>query len=100
SEEEAGRFEVPFAHVKELVKPVRQRSRRAAHKRYWWRHHDTRPALRSAVQPLKRYIATPMTSKHRFFAWLDPYILPSNAVVAIAREDDYTFGVLHSRIHE
>jgi len=100
SEEEAGRYEVPFAHVKELVKPERESTRRAAHKRYWWRHHDTRPALRRAVQPLKRYIATPMTSKHRFFSWLDPHTLPSNAVVAIAWEDDYAFGVLHSKIHE
>jgi type II restriction/modification system DNA methylase subunit YeeA len=26
--------------------------------------------------------------------------LPDSAVVAIARDDDYTFGVLHSRLHE
>ena len=29
-----------------------------------------------------------------------PETLPDSAVVAIARDDDYTFGVLHSRFHE
>ena len=43
---------------------------------------------------------TPRVSKHRTFVWLEPEILPESTVVAIAAEDDYTFGVLHSRIHE
>lgn len=98
--EEAQLYDVPFEHVKRHVKPERDKARRAAHRHYWWRHHDTRPALRRGIRSLSRYIATPMTSKHRFFVWLDPGTLPSNAVIAIAREDDYTFGVLSSRIHE
>ena len=31
---------------------------------------------------------------------MTPDVLPSNAAVAIAAEDDHTFGVLHARIHE
>ena len=31
---------------------------------------------------------------------MPPETLPDSAVVAIARDDDYTFGVLHSRFHE
>jgi hypothetical protein len=27
-------------------------------------------------------------------------VLPDSATIAIARDDDYTFGVLHSRVHE
>jgi hypothetical protein len=27
-------------------------------------------------------------------------LLPDSQIVAIARDDDYTFGVLHSRVHE
>jgi hypothetical protein len=99
-ESEASRFAVPFAHVVARVKPVRDRARRNAHRVRWWRHHDTRPALRAAIGPLERYILTPFTSKHRVFVWMSPDILPSNAAVAIAAEDDYTFGVLHSHIHE
>ncbi|MGH9598412.1 MAG: type IIL restriction-modification enzyme MmeI, partial [Terracidiphilus sp.] len=42
----------------------------------------------------------PGVSKHRLFAWLSADILPDHAVFAIARSDDYFFGVLHSRPHE
>lgn len=41
-----------------------------------------------------------MTAKHRLFVWLDLAVVPHNALVVFARDDDYTFGVLHSRIHE
>jgi hypothetical protein len=43
---------------------------------------------------------TPRVSKHRIFIWVDPRTMPDSAVVAISRDDDYTFGVLHSRVHE
>jgi hypothetical protein len=32
--------------------------------------------------------------------WLNSVILPDSKVIAIAFDDDYRFGVLHSRIHE
>ena len=32
--------------------------------------------------------------------WIDKDTLPDSATIAIARDDDYTFGVLHSRFHE
>ena len=41
-----------------------------------------------------------MVSKYRFFVWLDKIQLPENLVVVIARVDDTTFGILHSRFHE
>ena len=56
--------------------------------------------MREAVRPLTRFIVTPRVSKHRVFVWVIPETLPDSAVVAIARDDDYTFGVLHSRFHE
>ena len=43
---------------------------------------------------------TPRVSKYRVFAWVDASVIPDSAVVAIARSDDYFFGVLHSHIHE
>ncbi len=56
--------------------------------------------MRTALADLPRYIATPAVSKHRTFVWLPKEILPDHAVFAIARSDDYFFGVLHSRLHE
>ena len=34
------------------------------------------------------------------FVWLDRSVNPDSATVAIARDDDTTFGILHSRFHE
>ena len=39
-------------------------------------------------------------AKHRLFVWLDARILPDSQVIVIARDDDVTFGILHSRFHE
>ncbi len=56
--------------------------------------------MRSALHDLSRYIATPNLTKHRLFVWLSLEVLPDHQLIAIARDDDYTFGVLHSRVHE
>lgn len=56
--------------------------------------------MRAALAGLERFIATPNLTKHRLFAWLPTSTLPDHQLIAIARDDDYTFGVLHSRVHE
>ena len=100
SEYEAAQFEIPFEYVRQHVKPFRDRVRNGLERRRWWVHGRTAPDLRKAVANLERYIATPRVSKHRVFVFLSAEILPDGNIVAIARDDDYTFGVLHSRFHE
>ncbi len=100
SEADAALYEAPFAHVVEHVKPVRLGMRRERHRRYWWRHGETRPGMWRALHGLPRYIATPRVAKHRVFVLLDARVCPDSATVAIARDDDVTFGILHSRFHE
>lgn len=56
--------------------------------------------MRQALANLPRYIATIAHSKHRFFVWLDKAVCPDQALIVIARTDDATFGILHSRFHE
>jgi hypothetical protein len=56
--------------------------------------------MREALEGLPRYIGTSRVSKHRIFSWIEPDILPESATVAFARDDDYFFGVLHSKLHE
>ena len=96
--EEAALYESPFEFVSEHVKPVRMGSRSTIDQ--WWVHERPRPEMRSALRSLDRFIVTPRVSKHRLFIWVPQQTLPDSAVIAVAREDDYTFGVLHSRIHE
>jgi type II restriction/modification system DNA methylase subunit YeeA len=56
--------------------------------------------MRNAIKPFPRYIATVLVSKHRIFTFLSQSDLPDGALCAIARDDDYFFGVLHSKVHE
>ena len=98
--EQAELYEAPFEYVKEKVFPVRATNRDRQRRTFWWRLGRSGDDLRETVKPLSRFIVTPRVSKHRLFTWVNPKTLPDSATVAIARDDDYTFGVLHSRFHE
>jgi hypothetical protein len=97
---EAALFEAPFEYVRVHVEPTRRHNPRRAYRERWWLHAEARPGMRAAIRDLSRYIATPPLSKHRLFVWLDASILPDHQLVVFARDDDYTFGVLQSRVHE
>ena len=96
----AALYEAPFAHVVEHVKPVRNRNRRDDLQRNWWRHDRSGQTLFQRLGAVSRYIATPRVAKHRLFVWFDARICPDSALIAIARDDDTIFGILHSRFHE
>jgi hypothetical protein len=99
-ETEASFYEMPFEYVKAKVRPHRIQVRRTNHARLWWIHAESRPGMRNALGGKLRYIATPRVAKHRLFVWLDVSVLPDCQLFAFARDDDYFFGVLHSRLHE
>ncbi len=98
--EAAARYEAPFGHVKEAVYPLRVNHREARQTRYWWLFARPCPDMRKALAGLPRLLATPRVSKFRVFQWLKPEVVCDSAVVAFARDDDYFFGVLQSRLHE
>ena len=99
-EADAALYESPFGHVKEHVWPMRQRNRREAYRVNWWRHVEPRQGMWRALGGIARCIATPGVAKHRLFAWLDTRICPDHRLILISRDDDTTFGILHSRFHE
>ncbi len=98
SMEEAALYEAPFEYVNTHVRPSREKSRSKISN--WWIHERPRPEMRQALQGRDRYIATPTTAKYRLFAWLSKEVSPDHSLIVVARDDDYTFGVLHSRFHE
>ncbi len=100
SENEAALYEAPFEYAVKYIKPLRVGKREDRANQRWWLMQRTRPELRSAVALLSRFIATPRVAKYRLFIWLSSIVLPDSRVCAIARSDDATFGILHSRIHE
>ncbi|MEO8124092.1 MAG: DNA methyltransferase [Burkholderiales bacterium] len=98
-EGEAALYERPFEYVLQAVKPLRAKNHRASRARYWWRHGETPPGLRRALDKLDRFIVTSETAKHRCFVWLPVSVAPEHKLVAIPRADDVTFGLVSSRIH-
>jgi type II restriction/modification system DNA methylase subunit YeeA len=100
SQEAAALFELPFAHVRLVVKPARDQVNNEQEKRKWWLHARGLQDMRFALAKCSRYLITPRVSKYRLFAWMHPSTLPDSATVAFARSDDEAFGVLQSRIHE
>ena len=98
AESEAALYEAPFEYARAKVRPTREVSRTT--ERDWWIHERPGHSMRTALAGLSRYVATPETAKHRLFDWLPAGTLADHALVVFARDDDYTFGVLHSRVHE
>ncbi len=98
--EEAKRYHLPFQHVQEIVKPVRANNRMASRREKWWIHIVPGPKMRKAISAIPRFIATPATAKYRLFVWLQWPSLPDHALFVFPRDDDYFFGVLHSKLHE
>lgn len=104
TEGQAAEYEKPFEHLRSQIE--REHEQAAANgevmrpRARWWLHRRPGSEMREAVAGLKRYIGTIKTGKHRPFVWLDHSVLPDNALYIFARDDDYFFGVLHSRAHE
>ena len=97
---DAALYEEPFRWVKEHVWTTWDKQREAGRRAQWWLHHRPRPNMWAELDGLNRYIVTPRVAKHRLFVWLDTSVCPDSATIAIARDDDATFGILHSRFHE
>ena len=95
SQDKAARYVKPFEILKERFS---QRGPRA--RSNWWHFASTRQNMRASLDGLKRYVATPLHSKHRIFVWVEPPAIANHSVGVFARDDDYFIGVLQSRVHE
>ncbi|MDE2951271.1 MAG: N-6 DNA methylase [Chloroflexota bacterium] len=67
----------------------------------WWLHHSRRVGLREAIdnKALGRYIITARTNLYQVFDFVCPEIVIADGIQAFPFSDDYTFGILQSRLH-
>lgn len=93
-------FELPYEHVRKNVKLKRDSNKRDAYRLNWWRHVESRQGMWAALGEMTRYFVTPRVAKHRLFVCLSITVCPDSQTIVIARDDDTTFGILHSRFHE
>lgn len=104
----ASLFEAPFDYAVRTIKPARvkaasghassETARRMVQD--WWRFWRDRPELRNKLSIIPSCIATTEVAKHRLFVRLPTSILPDKQLIIIARDDNVTFGILHSHFHE
>jgi type II restriction/modification system DNA methylase subunit YeeA len=104
SPQDASLFELPYHFLEtayeEYAESSKLKKRKIIVRPDWWVHRRSGAALRKAIKSLDRFIVTPRVGKHRVFIWLEKGSVPDSATFAIARDDDTSFGILHSTFHE
>jgi len=88
-----------YQWLHDRVKPERAQNSRASYREKWWVFAEPRSEFRIASASLSRFIATPMTAKHRLFAWISAGTVPDQGIVPICCDDSMILGVLSSEVH-
>jgi hypothetical protein len=92
-------YEAPFAHVEANVLPHRAKNNDKHRKTFWWQHGRPASRAKAAIGNAEWMIATPLTSKHRWFVRVPSKYFPDNSVVVIMRDNYTIFGILSSAYH-
>ncbi|WP_339732337.1 type IIL restriction-modification enzyme MmeI [uncultured Pseudomonas sp.] len=93
------RYPTAYQRLLEYVKPERDANKDKGFRESWWLFGRPRPALRTMINGLNRYIATGETAKHRFFQFLDSSVLPDHKIIAFGLADAWLLGILSGRLH-
>lgn len=88
SEAEAALYELPSQHLRQSL------SDRSA---TWWRNPHANPSTRALLARRERYLATTCGAAPAF-QWVSSEQLPEATLLVVARDDDFTHGVLRSRV--
>ena len=72
---------------------------REDHLQTWWRYWRRREDLLTRIAGLKRYVACSRISLRPIFEFISTDIRPNDALMAFAFDDDYSFGVIQSKLH-
>jgi hypothetical protein len=80
--QEAALYEAPFDHLQR-------------HAPDWKNPHAQLP-LRRAVARISRYLAMPVAADTVDWLWIEEELIPDASLVVVARDDDFTHGILAS----
>jgi len=82
--QEAALYEQPFAWLRERAPGGT------------WLNPHARPALRRALARVSRFLALPAEATAPDWRWIEDDLLPDVTLLVVARDDDFTHGVLQS----
>ena len=85
--EDAITYKSPFKHIKDTVKPERDKNRRDVRRLNWWKYGEIAPKMRKEISQNTTYLPAKTD-------WL-----PNNSTTIIASADFYVLGVLTSKVH-
>lgn len=97
--EEASEYELPFKHIKNHVKPERDKNRRDSRRLNWWKFGENAPKMRKALAALPYCFAVPRVSKWSIFIPFPSNWLAGDKSVVVASDDFYVLGILTSSTH-
>jgi hypothetical protein len=83
-----------FQYLHDRVLPERIHNPRKAYRDRWWVFAEPRPAMRNAIEGLRRFIGTAYTSKHRTFVFFEQGTVPDAMVYVIPSDDSFLLGLL------
>ena len=99
SEADSALYEVPFEYVRSVVKPQRISTATQGSKATGGFMGVLGSKCERRWQPCHVTSGSSQVARHRLFSYIDGSVLPDKTIIVFARDDDYFFGVLHSRIH-
>jgi hypothetical protein len=99
TEEKAKKYIRPYERIKQLVKPIRDKTSRQANREKWWIYAENRPGMRKSINQVERFFATAQTTKYLNFREV-PYSSAITQTAYVVAVDDYSIiAVLQSTIH-
>lgn len=101
--EDIHQYKGALEYVRRVIYPLRaagldRKSEELREK--WWRMSAPRSQLRKAISGIEHYIAIARHAPHLFFSLVPSAVLPNSAVVVIAQESYFHYGILQSAVHE
>ena len=97
--EEISLYQLPLQHIRDTVKPEREKNREAVMREKWWRFKRTNEAMRTALSSLEFCFSVPRHSKWIIFLPIPSEWLPADSTTVVASDDFYILGILTADIH-
>jgi hypothetical protein len=96
----ASAYRGPFDLLVQRVKPYRESLIGQIHERDFWKYWDKREQFFDRMSGSNRILACPSTAKFMIMTFIEKDWIASHSVKLFAYDDDWSFTVMQSTVHE